>query len=95
MSKSGIKSDLNKPKKGDKIIKTLLVLFQTDAWLSHSSKILKGIFLTEKKLINSLKKEDWIKLTIEDKNNLKSINQTQSRQINFLIEKIKINTIIN
>ena len=67
----------------------VLLLSSCDAWHSYSSFRTTGIFSDMKKLIAYLKKKD--KLSTQDINQLSTIRQTQGKQVNYIVEELKVN----
>jgi hypothetical protein len=77
----------------------MFILFQTDQWHSNSSKEVLGLFGKAEYAIESLKSHlnktlDDNQLSSYDERNLLFINQTQGRDINYLLEEYKTNTIL-
>jgi len=77
----------------------MFILFQTDQWLSNSSREVIGIFDKAEYAVESLKSHlnkvlDDDQLSSDDERNLLLINQTQGRDINYLLEEYKTNTIL-
>lgn len=71
-------------------MKTVYIVFSTDAWHSHTSKVLFGVFTSHEIAVKTIKKTH--KLNEWDITSLCDINQTQGRNTNFVIEEITINT---
>lgn len=82
----------------------ITLVFQTDEWHSHSSKVLIAACTSKKRAISTIKKfvkEEYKgKLDEDDVYNLNHINQTQSSSDNingfegeFVIEEITLNEI--
>lgn len=70
----------------------VIMLYSTDAWHTHSSRELVGVFSSQDELNKYLSKmERADKLTSEDMATLISHNQTQGRDTNYLVETAKIN----
>lgn len=70
----------------------VIILYSTDAWHTHSSRELVGVFSGQDELNKYLSKmERADKLTNEDMTMLISHNQTQGRDTNYLVETEKIN----
>ena len=77
----------------------MFILFQTDQWLSNSSKEVVGVFDKAEYAVECLKSHlnktlDDDQLSSDDERNLLLINQTQGRDINYLLEEYKTNTIL-
>lgn len=70
----------------------VIILYSTDAWHTHTSRELVGVFSGQDELNKYLSKmERADKLTNEDMTMLISHNQTQGRDTNYLVETEKIN----
>lgn len=70
----------------------VIILYSTDAWHSHSSEEMLGIFSDRGKLNEYLQKlSKDVGLTDYDMELLQSINQTQGREANYRISTEKIN----
>ena len=74
----------------------MYILYSTNEWHEHSSKEVLGIFKKKEFLVSELKSA--LRKTIElddlsedDENSLLTIDQTQGRTINFLIEEYELN----
>lgn len=70
----------------------VFAVFQADAWLSHASRDLLGIYSTRKKAMKRIKGKT--KLTDDDIWSLDNYNQTQCRENaddNYIIEEIEVN----
>jgi hypothetical protein len=74
----------------------MYILYSTNEWHDHSSKKVLGIFKKKEFLVSELKSA--LRKTIElddlsedDENSLLTIDQTQGRTINFLIEEYELN----
>lgn len=73
-------------------MKEVTLLYSTDAWHSHSSRELVGVFSSPDKLNGYLSKMKKNKrLTDEDLKMLAEHNQTQGNNTNYLIEIEKVN----
>ena len=75
----------------------MYILYQTDAWLSYSSRDLNGVCTTKEKaliLARRQAKRSGKKLTEDEMANLTDIMQTQGREINYSIEKVPVNTLL-
>lgn len=75
----------------------MYILYQTDAWLSYSSRDLIGVCTTKEKaliLARRQAKRSGKKLTEDEIANLTDIMQTQGRDINYSIEKVPVNTLL-
>ena len=73
-------------------MKEVILLYSTDAWHSHSSRELVGVFSSPYKLRGYLSKMRKAKrLTDEDLVMLAEHNQTQGDNTNYLIEIEKVN----
>lgn len=70
-------------------MKYVILVFSADAWHTRSSKELMGVFSSYEKAIKVL--EENYDLSRDDLNNLKSIKQTQRRNVNFILECVNIN----
>lgn len=69
-----------------------IVLFSCDAWHTHSSKDLVGVFTNKaayKQYLSDMK--DDKKLSTEDLKDMELYQQTQGRDMNYLIELHEIN----
>jgi hypothetical protein len=72
--------------------KKVLILYTCDPWLTHSSKVLGGVFSSPKRLDLCLRRLLRQKeITGEDYDNLQRLGQTQGRQTNYLIEEHSLN----
>ena len=71
-------------------MKTVFAVYITDAWHSHASKDLLGITTTRKKAYQLLKNKGY-KLTIDDIEDMEKTNQTQGKEINFMIDPFWLN----
>lgn len=71
----------------------LIMLYSTDAWHTHTSRKLVGVFSDQDKYSNYLSemKKDH-QLTDEDFNALVNQSQTQGNEINYLVEIKQINS---
>jgi hypothetical protein len=69
------------------------VLFSTDAWHTHSSKEVMGVFTEKKRLIKELGKLSDV--TEEHLEELAANNQTQGHDVNYMIEEFPTNSIEN
>lgn len=67
----------------------VIIVFKTDAWHTRSSKEFMGVFSSNKEAVKAIKKNN--KLSCDDLNNLESIQQTQGRVVNFILECVAIN----
>ena len=70
------------------------LLYTCDAWHSHRSKSLQGIFTDEKafkQYLEDMRKDKKNKLSREDIQELRQYNQTQGRDLNYLIDIEEIN----
>ena len=78
---------------------SVFVLFYCDAWHSHSSKRICGVYDDFDNAFDAAKivakKSEEGKIKKYDKELLKSINQTQNRSENYIIEELEINKLIN
>lgn len=73
-------------------MKEVILLYSTDAWHSHSSRELVGVFSCPYKLKSYfLKMKKANRLTDEDLKMLAEHNQTQGNHTNYLIETEKVN----
>lgn len=75
----------------------MYLLFQTDAWLSYSSRDLIGVCTTKEKaliLARRHAKRNGEKLNDDERANLIKLMQTQGRDTNYQIEKVHINTLL-
>ena len=76
--------------------KQIFVLYQTDVWHLDSNDTVIGVFTSPQMAIDKLAKnlkesEEFNALSIEDKNNLLRIYQTQGRDDNYRIEERTLN----
>lgn len=89
----------------NKMSKQLVLVYQTDEWHSHDSKVLVAVCTSKKNSIKTIKKyindEYNGRLDADDIYNLNQLNQTQSSSENpypfkgeFVIEEIEQNKII-
>lgn len=74
----------------------MYIVYSTNQWHEHSSKDVLGVFQKKEFLISELKSAlkkiiDIDDLSEDDEANLFTINQTQGRTINFLIEEYEFN----
>lgn len=70
----------------------VIILYSTDAWHTHISRELVGVFSNQDELNKYLSKMEQAKeLTDYDMSMLVSQNQTQGRDTNYLVETEKIN----
>lgn len=85
--------------------KELTLVYQTDEWHSHSSKVLVAVCTSKKRAISTIKnfiKDAYkAKLTEDDIYNLGNIDQTQSSsdakypfEGEFVLESVTTNTIL-
>ena len=77
--------------------KTYLV-YSTDAWHSYASRDIIGVcttFANCMKVIRAdIKRNDYEKLSDDDKWNLENIKQTQGREYNYFIEEVEKNVLL-
>ena len=70
----------------------VIMLYSTDAWHTHNSRELVGVFSNQDELNKYLSKMKRAgKVSDEDMAMLINYNQTQGRDINYLVETEKIN----
>ena len=74
-------------------MENVYILFSADQWLSKVSYNVIGIFTEKHRAINAAKERNGYNLTENDLNNLEHINQTQSLDVNYVIEKRILNQI--
>jgi hypothetical protein len=74
------------------IMKTIFVVYTCDAWHSHASKRIFGVFTTKNKAILALSKVPEL-----SKNDMKKLcefsHQTQGLDENFILEEIELNKV--
>lgn len=73
--------------KGIDMARSVTIAFSCDAWHSHASKEIVGVFSTKKIALKNLKKF----LDREDLYDLEQHNQTQGRETNYILESYTIN----
>lgn len=72
----------------------VIMLYSTDAWHTHTSRQLIGVFSDQGELNRYLSEmEQANEMTDEDMAMLVSQNQTQGRDTNYLVETEEINPI--
>jgi hypothetical protein len=70
-------------------MKYVILVFTTDAWHTRSSRELMGVFSSYEKAIKVL--QENYELSSIDLLHLKSIKQTQAREVNFILECVTVN----
>lgn len=71
---------------------TVLILYETDAWHTHASKSIIGVFSGADELNAYLQKMvRKRRISQDDYEELLSQNQTQGRQDNYMIEEEDVN----
>lgn len=77
---------------------SVFVLFWCDAWHSHSSKRIGGIYEDFQQAFDGAtelsENSEEGKLSIDDDLNLRIFNQTQNRSENYIIEEWELNKTI-
>lgn len=77
--------------------KTYLV-YSTDAWHSYASRDIIGVcttFANCMKVIRAdIKRNDYEKLSDDDKWDLENIKQTQGRECNYMYEEVEKNVLL-
>lgn len=71
-------------------MKTVTIIYTCDAWHSHNSKSILGVFTTKEKAINAISRHNN-KLTISDISALSAFNQTQGLEENYLLDSATLN----
>ena len=75
----------------------MYILYETDAWLSYSSRDLIGVCTTHPKAVQVAKqhaKKHGKRLSQDDKFNLENISQTQGLEYNYHIEEVEIDKLL-
>ena len=75
-------------------MKTYYLVYSCGAWHSHSSKKVIGVFTTRNNAMKGIENHSNYTLTKDDKDNLERINQTQGKNINYMIELIVLNCML-
>ena len=73
---------------------TVIVVYTTDAHHSHASKDFLAIFSSRQKAIEGCRKhakENKAPLNMSDISSLSAFNQTQSREVNYLLDEATVN----
>ena len=73
---------------------TVIIVYTTDAHHSHASKDFLAVFSSRQKAIEGCKKhakENKPILSMSDINNLSAFNQTQGREVNYLLDEATVN----
>ena len=71
----------------------VFILWSCDEHHSNHSKNLIGIFTEHHKAVNAADEFDGYNMSLQDKDNLEKINQTQGLEINYMIESRVLNEI--
>ena len=78
--------------------KTYVLVYTSDAWHTNASKTVIGLFSSIDTSISNIKTyiktEDLEPLNSDDERNLFVLNQTQGRDVNFIIESITLNQLL-
>lgn len=75
----------------------IYIVYETDAWLSYSSRDLIGVGTTHHKAVNIAKmhaKKHSKRLNRDDKFNLENISQTQGLDYNYYIEEVQTDKLL-
>lgn len=78
-------------------MKNIYIVYETDAWLSYSSRDLIGVCTTHHKAVNIAKmhaKKHSKRLSRDDKSNLENISQTQGLEYNYYIEEVQTDKLL-